>query len=181
MNVHTRALHKARDPRGRRTLLTIARARVCTCRLQVPDGHIWIEGDNPQNSLDSRTYGPIPAAAVTGRVVATVWPPWRARRLRAGEPRPASNTMLESAMLADPDVVSHAHHLAKRAAAGHRRHQENMKALADVLAALEKAKEEEKAREGAAAANTTTPDEVARDVTVEASSDSVNAPVPRTD
>ena len=40
----------------------------------VPDGHLWLEGDNPANSSDSRDYGPIPANLLVGRVVARVWP-----------------------------------------------------------------------------------------------------------
>lgn len=42
--------------------------------LVIPDGHVWLEGDNTMNSSDSRTYGPIPAALVVGRVLARVWP-----------------------------------------------------------------------------------------------------------
>lgn len=34
----------------------------------VPEGHVWLEGDNPSNSSDSRSYGPIPLAMVRGRV-----------------------------------------------------------------------------------------------------------------
>lgn len=34
----------------------------------VPEGHVWLEGDNPSNSSDSRTYGPIPLAMIRGRV-----------------------------------------------------------------------------------------------------------------
>ena len=40
----------------------------------VPDGHIWIEGDNSLDSVDSRSYGPVPAALIVGRVVCRVWP-----------------------------------------------------------------------------------------------------------
>ena len=43
--------------------------------LVVPDGHVWVEGDNPWNSSDSRQYGPIPASLIVGRVVCRVWPP----------------------------------------------------------------------------------------------------------
>jgi inner membrane protease subunit 1 len=40
----------------------------------VPQGHVWLEGDNLQSSHDSRAYGPVPVRAVHGRVVARVWP-----------------------------------------------------------------------------------------------------------
>jgi signal peptidase I len=40
----------------------------------IPDGHIWVEGDNPWNSSDSRNYGPVPAAMIVGRVLLRVWP-----------------------------------------------------------------------------------------------------------
>ena len=42
--------------------------------LVVPDGHVWLEGDNPANSSDSRHYGPVPAALIVGRVLCRVWP-----------------------------------------------------------------------------------------------------------
>ncbi|XP_017151997.2 mitochondrial inner membrane protease subunit 1, partial [Drosophila miranda] len=40
----------------------------------VPRGHIWIEGDNKDNSCDSRDYGPIPVGLIRSRVVYRVWP-----------------------------------------------------------------------------------------------------------
>ena len=40
----------------------------------IPDGHIWMEGDNPWNSSDSRTYGPVPASLIVGRVLLRIWP-----------------------------------------------------------------------------------------------------------
>mmetsp|Transcript_43734 Transcript_43734/g.85819 ORF Transcript_43734/g.85819 Transcript_43734/m.85819 type:complete len:169 (-) Transcript_43734:119-625(-) len=49
--------------------------------VRVPSGHLWLEGDNPDNSTDSRTYGPVPAALVRGTVVAKLWPPGRSRRI----------------------------------------------------------------------------------------------------
>jgi signal peptidase I len=42
--------------------------------LVVPDGHLWIEGDNSWNSSDSRTYGTVPAALIVGRVLLRMWP-----------------------------------------------------------------------------------------------------------
>lgn len=40
--------------------------------VQVPPGHIWLEGDNLIVSRDSREYGPVPLALVRGRAVVQV-------------------------------------------------------------------------------------------------------------
>jgi hypothetical protein len=40
--------------------------------LQVPPGHIWLEGDNLIVSRDSREYGPVPLALVRGRAMVQV-------------------------------------------------------------------------------------------------------------
>jgi signal peptidase I len=40
----------------------------------VPDHHVWLEGDNANNSLDSRQSGPISLALLRGRAVARIWP-----------------------------------------------------------------------------------------------------------
>ena len=34
----------------------------------------WLEGDNPEESTDSRTYGPVPRRLVVGRVKWRYWP-----------------------------------------------------------------------------------------------------------
>lgn len=47
----------------------------------VPPDHVWIEGDNPLDSEDSRAYGPIPVGLIRGRVVAKIWPFWEAKWL----------------------------------------------------------------------------------------------------
>jgi len=36
---------------------------------QVPRGHVWLEGDNLENSSDSRTYGPVPYGLLRSRVL----------------------------------------------------------------------------------------------------------------
>ena len=43
----------------------------------VPDGHVWIEGDNKCTSVDSRDYGTIPMGLLQGKVVLRVFPNWQ--------------------------------------------------------------------------------------------------------
>ncbi|GFP84379.1 mitochondrial inner membrane protease subunit 1 [Phtheirospermum japonicum] len=38
-------------------------------------GHVWIEGDNLENSRDSRQFGPVPYALIHSRIFRVVWPP----------------------------------------------------------------------------------------------------------
>lgn len=47
-------------------------AIVLHCTSQVPRGHVWLLGDNAPVSYDSRSYGPVPYALITGRVFAQV-------------------------------------------------------------------------------------------------------------
>jgi signal peptidase I len=42
--------------------------------VRVPAGSVFVMGDNRANSEDSRTFGAVPESALTGRVVAVVWP-----------------------------------------------------------------------------------------------------------
>ncbi|GBF97650.1 mitochondrial inner membrane protease subunit 1 [Raphidocelis subcapitata] len=45
--------------------------------LEVPTGHIWLQGDNLIMSRDSREYGPVPLAMVKGRVVCQILPNYK--------------------------------------------------------------------------------------------------------
>jgi signal peptidase I len=40
----------------------------------VPDGDVFVMGDNRCNSIDSRTFGPIKTSSVIGRAFAIIWP-----------------------------------------------------------------------------------------------------------
>jgi len=40
--------------------------------VKVPKGHVWLQGDNLANSIDSRNYGAVPEATLKGRVLARV-------------------------------------------------------------------------------------------------------------
>lgn len=51
--------------------------------IRVPKNHVWVEGDNPLCSIDSRHYGPLPISSLRGRVALRLWPITRC----LGEPK----------------------------------------------------------------------------------------------
>ncbi|HUF32791.1 MAG TPA: signal peptidase I [Acidimicrobiales bacterium] len=43
----------------------------------LPDGTVWVMGDNRTGSSDSRSFGPVDTDTIVGRAVWRVWPPLR--------------------------------------------------------------------------------------------------------
>ena len=78
--------------------------RLLSSGVQVPDGHIWVEGDNPWNSSDSRNYGAVPASLIMGRVLLRLWP-LRGRALMERGSRPIRSESDESSMTFSGSII----------------------------------------------------------------------------
>ncbi|CAD7957691.1 unnamed protein product [Amoebophrya sp. A120] len=59
---------------------------------RVPQGHVWVEGDNKGKSNDSRHYGPVPLGLLEGRVRLCLWPPNSKSLYVAAEIAPENKT-----------------------------------------------------------------------------------------
>lgn len=79
------------------------KAAMHAIRLTVPEGHVWLEGDNAAQSTDSREYGPVPKALVRGKVIARCWPPSQACIVRN---RVVDHTAEQRSRAAWPGIVA---------------------------------------------------------------------------
>ncbi|OAL33516.1 hypothetical protein AYO20_07202 [Fonsecaea nubica] len=68
--------------------------------IQVPEGHVWVAGDNLSYSRDSRFYGPLPMALITGKTlyVGDGYFNWTSFRKPQLQPVPISDNTLQGSV-----------------------------------------------------------------------------------
>ena len=59
---------------GPMSSLAAAGVEATTTRGPIPMGDVFVMGDNRCDSLDSRTFGPVPESQLIGRAFAVIWP-----------------------------------------------------------------------------------------------------------
>jgi hypothetical protein len=69
---------------------------------RVPDGAVWLQGDNLSNSMDSRGYGAVPIGLIRGKVVARLYPFAEAGKVKSTL-RFEGNTRVDGAGYANRD------------------------------------------------------------------------------
>jgi signal peptidase I len=62
----------------------------------VPPNHVWLEGDNPLQSTDSRHYGPVSVMSLRGRVVLRLWPISSTTTIDGSDKGYSSNRMIDN-------------------------------------------------------------------------------------
>ncbi|KAI9819333.1 MAG: hypothetical protein M1832_004038 [Thelocarpon impressellum] len=53
--------------------------------VQVPPGHVWVEGEDAFRSVDSNDFGPLSTSLIMARVTHVLWPLSRAGRIPVAE------------------------------------------------------------------------------------------------
>mmetsp|Transcript_32394 Transcript_32394/g.58580 ORF Transcript_32394/g.58580 Transcript_32394/m.58580 type:complete len:333 (+) Transcript_32394:149-1147(+) len=85
-------------------------------KITVPKSHVWVEGDNPLFSVDSRHYGPVPLESIRGRLLMRIWPIWRREGVR---PSPVLMSRDRPTPLAlDEALAVHRYNLYKKSVPG---------------------------------------------------------------
>jgi len=68
----------------------------------VPPNHVWLEGDNPLQSTDSRHYGPVSEMCLRGRVLLRLWP--ISTTTTSGSEGYGSNRMIDNKRPRPPEI-----------------------------------------------------------------------------
>lgn len=94
---------------------------VATRKMTVPEGHVWLLGDNPAQSTDSRYYGAVPMTLVRAKVVCRVWPLRQAGWLSADPATPTTTTTTSSSASSTAAIAASRGAVADRVSLQHQR------------------------------------------------------------
>lgn len=73
--------------------------------VRVPEGKVWVEGDNWRCTLDSNELGPVPMALIQGTARYVVWPPHRIGRIEDARQGSDKSRTKAIPMPAEADIV----------------------------------------------------------------------------